>query len=56
MEAQIEEYVRLFFQFIGIAAAIATLTPNEADNKVVDGLLKIINVLGANVGKAKNGG
>jgi hypothetical protein len=31
------------------------MTPNEADNKAVDFILNIVNMLGANVGKAKNG-
>ncbi len=41
-------------QVIGAAALVATLTPNETDNKIVDALSKIINLLGANFGKAKN--
>lgn len=39
---------------IGLFAVIATATPNEHDNKVADFLLKAVNVLGLNVGKAKN--
>lgn len=41
-------------QVVGIAALVATMTPNEADNKIVDSISKIINLLGANFGKAKN--
>tara|TARA_Y100000592_G_C5207475_1_gene193383 strand:- start:239 stop:418 length:180 start_codon:yes stop_codon:yes gene_type:complete len=41
-------------QVIGIAALVATMTPNKTDNKIVDALSKIINLLGANFGKAKN--
>ncbi len=40
---------------VGTFALIATLTPNKTDNKIADFLMKIINVFGANVGKAKNG-
>lgn len=39
---------------IGTFAMIATLTPNSSDNTIADFLLKLINALGANVGKAKN--
>ena len=39
---------------IGGFAVIATMTPNSADNAVVDFLLRLINFFGANVGKAEN--
>lgn len=39
---------------VGVFAMIASLTENESDNKVADKLLKIVNFLGANFGKAKN--
>lgn len=39
---------------VGVCAIIAAATPNKADDKVVDTLLKIVNFLGANFGKAKN--
>jgi pyruvate kinase len=41
-------------QVVGIAAIVATMTPNTTDNSVVDFILKIVNVLGANFGKASN--
>ena len=41
-------------QVVGIAALVATMTPNKTDNKIVDAISKIINLLGANFGKAKN--
>ena len=41
-------------QVVGVAALVATLTPNASDNKAVDFVLNIINMLGANVGKSKN--
>lgn len=40
---------------VGIAAIIATMTPNSSDNKAIDFLLNIVNAVGGNVGKAKNG-
>ena len=41
-------------QVVGVAALVATLTPNTSDNKAVDFVLNIINMLGANVGRSKN--
>ena len=41
-------------QVVGIAALVATLTPNESDNQVINGMLKVVNLLGANFGKASN--
>jgi len=41
-------------QVVGVAALVATLTPNESDNKVVDAVLKFVNLLGANFGRATN--
>jgi phage I-like protein len=39
---------------IGGFSIIATLTPNQTDNKVINALLKVINFLAANFGNAKN--
>lgn len=39
---------------VGGFSVLATMTPNSADNKVVDMMMRMINLLGANVGKAKN--
>ena len=39
---------------VGGFSVLATMTPNSADNKVVDMVMRIVNFLGANVGKAKN--
>ena len=39
---------------VGLFAAIATVTPNEADNKILSYIYKGINLLGLNIGKAKN--
>ena len=41
-------------QVVGVAALVATLTPNTSDNKAVDFVFNIINMLGANIGKSKN--
>ena len=41
-------------QVIGIAALVATLTPTDTDNRIVNLVSKLIHTLGANFGKAKN--
>lgn len=48
--------VELALQIVGAAAIVATLTPTDADNKVVALVSKLVHALGANFGKAKNGG
>jgi len=39
---------------IATASAVAVLTPNKTDNKVVGAFSKLVNLLALNVGKAKN--
>lgn len=39
---------------VGVFALIASVTPNKSDDKWAANLLKVINLLGANFGKAKN--
>lgn len=36
------------------ATAITALTPTKTDNKIIDGLLKVLNILAGNVLKNKN--
>ena len=52
--ANINVILEIVVQIVGVASLVATLTPNEADNKAVDFVLNIVNMLGANVGKASN--
>ena len=40
--------------FIGAFAAIAAVTPNKTDDRIVQFLLDLVNFLGGNVNKAKN--
>ena len=44
----------VLLEIVGAFALIATLTPNTVDNEVMNWIMKIINFLGANMGKAKN--
>jgi hypothetical protein len=39
---------------VGGFAVVATQTPNQSDNKVLQMVLTFINFLGANIGKAAN--
>jgi len=39
---------------VGAFSVIASLTPNATDNKIAAILLRVINTLGFNIGKAKN--
>ena len=48
------QIVEILTQVVGVAALVATLTPNESDDKIVSFVLKVVNVLGANVGTASN--
>ena len=52
--ANLSGILEIDVQLVGVASLIATMTPNEADNKAVDFVLNIVNMLGANVGKASN--
>jgi hypothetical protein len=46
--------IDLVISLVGAFAIIATMTPNKVDNKIADALLRVVNFLGANFGKAKN--
>jgi len=41
-------------QAVGLFSLIATMTNNSSDNVIADFLLRAVNTLGGNVGKAKN--
>jgi|TARA_Y100000310_G_C20202334_1_gene587499 hypothetical protein len=45
---------KVVLEVIGIAAAIAVVTPNKADDKVVQMILNAVNFLGGNFGKSTN--
>jgi hypothetical protein len=51
----LDKYFAIALQVIGAFAAIAAITPNDADNRIARVLLDIINKLGFNVGNARNG-
>jgi len=51
---KILSYLPIAASVVGTFAMIAAVTPNKIDNKIVDILLKVINLLGANVANAEN--
>ena len=54
MNIPIEELVKLVLAGLGVAATVAAITPNTSDNVVLSLIYKFINLLGQNVGNAKN--
>ncbi|HIA11716.1 MAG TPA: hypothetical protein EYN69_06545 [Flavobacteriales bacterium] len=52
--ASLPQYVEIVVQVVGAFALIAALTPNSSDNSIADFLLRLVNTLGANLGKAAN--
>lgn len=51
---QLPVWVPLFTAIVTTFAAVAAVTPNKVDNKIAAFLVKAINLLGLNVGQAKN--
>jgi len=49
-----ESIVGIALQAVGLFSLIATQTSNSADNVIADFLLRVVNFLGGNFGKAKN--
>jgi len=52
--AQIQKWLPVVFQVVGAFSMIAAMTANETDDKVVNYILKAINLVGFNFGTAKN--
>lgn len=53
--AYVQNNIAQILQVVGGFAAIATLTPNKADDKIVQMVLDAINTFGGNFGNSKNG-
>ncbi len=51
----ITTWIPIVTSLVGAAAVIATATPNKSDDRIVQVILDVVNFLGANFGKAKNG-
>ena len=50
----IQKWLPVLFQVIGAFSMVAALTANETDDKIVNYILRTINLLGFNFGTAKN--
>ena len=46
--------VAILLQVVGAFSVVATMTENKSDNTIADFLLRVVNTLGATVGKASN--
>jgi Na+/citrate or Na+/malate symporter len=51
---QVQKWLPVVFQIVGAFSMIAAMTANETDDKVVNAILKVINLLGMNFGTAAN--
>ena len=49
-----DEMLIVMTSIVGGFSVIATMTPNNTDNMIVNKMMKVINFMGANFGKAKN--
>jgi len=49
-----EQILQILASVIAVASLIATMTPNESDNKIVRRVSAVISWLALNVGRAKS--
>jgi len=54
MPMSIEELVASVTGIISAATVITALTPSKADDKILNAILKFVNLLAGNIGKNKN--
>jgi len=54
LTANIGNIFQIITGVVGIAAIVATMTPNDSDNALIQKILDFVNLLGANVGNARN--
>lgn len=54
IEGYLRQLLSILPEIMVAAAAIATVTPTQTDNRVLNGLIRIVNLLGLNVGRARN--
>lgn len=50
----VNNFFDIALKLVGAFAVVASMTPNETDNKIADQALKLINLLGFNFGNARN--
>ena len=51
---QIPSWIVAITTVLTAATAVTALTPSRSDDKIVNGILKFLNVIAGNVGKNKN--
>lgn len=51
---QLPAWVNAITGLIVAANGITMLTPTKTDNKIIDGILKVLNIISLNIGKNKN--
>ena len=49
-----EQILQILASVIALASLIATMTPNESDNKIVRRISTVVSWLALNVGRAKS--
>ncbi len=49
-----ESVIGVLTGIVTVASIVATLTPNESDNKIVAKFSKVVSWLALNIGKAKS--
>ena len=48
------DIINIITAVIAFAAAITAITPSKVDNRWLQGVISLLNLLGFNLGKAKN--
>ena len=51
---EIEKYVTIGFQFIGVMSMIATITPTPKDDNAIAKVRQVLNLLAMNFGQSEN--
>jgi hypothetical protein len=51
---QIPTWIVAITTVLTAATAITALTPSASDDKIINGILRVLNVIAGNVGKNKN--
>ena len=52
--AEFDVWLKAITGLVTAATAITILTPTKTDNKIIGGLLKLLNFIAGNFGKNKN--
>jgi len=51
---QIPAWIVAITTVLTAATAVTALTPSTSDDKIINGILRVLNVIAGNVGKNKN--